>query len=110
MAIGNWNQVKSDLRRKWGQLTDEELEQTHGDLSELEGLMQSKYGYQREEARKHLQNFMRPYGSEREANPQSFAGGSEGGGNDEQVTGGGETSTDDPASPRNGSVGSESGK
>ncbi|QDS99470.1 CsbD family protein [Adhaeretor mobilis] len=41
---GNWNQLKGMLREKWGQLTDDELQEAQGDYDQLVGLIQQKTG------------------------------------------------------------------
>jgi len=41
---GNWNQLKGLLREQWGQLTDDELQEAHGDYEQLVGLIQQKTG------------------------------------------------------------------
>ncbi|MBX3034056.1 MAG: CsbD family protein [Bdellovibrionaceae bacterium] len=58
---GKWKEIKGDLRKKYGQLTDNEIEETKGDMTRLAGLLQKKFGYQQEEARRHIDEFMRPF-------------------------------------------------
>ncbi len=51
---GNWKQAKGRVRQKWGELSDDELEQIAGQRDELVGLIQKKYGITREEADKQV--------------------------------------------------------
>lgn len=44
---GQWNQVKGEVKSKWGQLTDDELTKTEGDYEKLVGSIQTRYGYTR---------------------------------------------------------------
>ncbi len=41
---GKWKEIKGDVQKAWGKLTDSELEQTKGDMSSIGGLIQQKYG------------------------------------------------------------------
>ena len=48
---GKWHELKGDVQKLWGRLTDDELEKTKGDASSLRGLIQQKYGIKEEEFR-----------------------------------------------------------
>ena len=41
---GECNQLKGDLKRKWGELTDDELMQAEGDYDTFMGRVQEQYG------------------------------------------------------------------
>lgn len=41
---GKWNEFKGEVRKTWGNLTGDELEQTKGDMTAIKGLIQQKYG------------------------------------------------------------------
>lgn len=41
---GKWLEMKGDLQKAWGKLTDDDLEKTKGDLKSISGLIQQKYG------------------------------------------------------------------
>ena len=47
---GKWNQLKGDLKSKWGQITDDEFTQIAGDKDKLIGKIQERYGRKKEEA------------------------------------------------------------
>ena len=51
---GNWKQLKGSVKEKWGDLTDDELEQIDGNREKLVGKVQEKYGVTREEAEKQV--------------------------------------------------------
>lgn len=51
---GKWLEIKGELRKAWGKLTDDELEKTQGDLQQIGGLIQQKYGEGQETYRKKL--------------------------------------------------------
>ena len=41
---GKWLEIKGDVQKAWGKLTDDELEQTKGDMKSIGGLIQQRYG------------------------------------------------------------------
>lgn len=51
---GKWKQLKGQVKAKWGELTDDELDQVDGNYERLVGLVQERYGLQREEAEKQV--------------------------------------------------------
>lgn len=51
---GNWNEIVGKLRNKWGQLTNDDLQQAHGNVDQLIGLIQRKTG----EARNSVEKFL----------------------------------------------------
>ncbi|SDX13331.1 CsbD family protein [Litoreibacter albidus] len=55
---GNWKEWKGKAQAKWGELTDDELDQAAGKREEIEGLLQQKYGKTKEEARAEVDSFM----------------------------------------------------
>ena len=55
---GMWKQVRGDIKTKWGKLTDDELDQVAGHRDKLLGLIQQKYGEQREAAETELNKLL----------------------------------------------------
>ena len=51
---GNWKQMKGALRTKWGKLTDDEFEQLAGHRDKLVGKIQERYGMQKDEAERQV--------------------------------------------------------
>jgi len=51
---GQWNQVRGELKKKWGQLTEDDLRFTNGNIDQLIGRIQSKTGEAREAIEKFL--------------------------------------------------------
>jgi uncharacterized protein YjbJ (UPF0337 family) len=45
---GQWNEVRGQLKKKWGQLTDDELRFASGNVDQLVGAIQRKTGETRE--------------------------------------------------------------
>jgi eukaryotic-like serine/threonine-protein kinase len=51
---GNWDEIRGQLRSKWGQLTSDDLQTFNGNVDQLVGLIQRKTG----EARSSVENFL----------------------------------------------------
>jgi len=51
---GKWRQMRGEMKKWWGQLTDDELDKIEGDRDKLIGLLQEKYGYTKEKAEEEL--------------------------------------------------------
>jgi uncharacterized protein YjbJ (UPF0337 family) len=49
---GKLKQLKGEIKRKWGQLTDDDLTQAEGSLDTLMGKVQERTGERREEIQK----------------------------------------------------------
>jgi uncharacterized protein YjbJ (UPF0337 family) len=56
---GNWRQFKGQLLQKWGNLTDDELDNINGHREYLIGKIQEKYGITKEEAERQVHDFER---------------------------------------------------
>ena len=56
---GKWEQLKGSVKEKWGDLTDDELQEAGGKKDKLSGKLQEKYGWSKEEADNELDNFFR---------------------------------------------------
>ncbi|RLL72975.1 CsbD family protein [Paenirhodobacter hankyongi] len=58
MLEGKWKEIKGSVRAKWGELTDDEVEQVAGNTERLAGLIQQKYGRSKEEAKREVNDFI----------------------------------------------------
>jgi uncharacterized protein YjbJ (UPF0337 family) len=56
---GKWRQWKGVAKAHWGKLTDDELTQIEGNADKLAGLLQERYGYEKERARDEVSRFLR---------------------------------------------------
>jgi len=56
---GNWKQFKGKVRSKWGMLTNDELDVIQGRRDQLIGKIQERYGLEREQAEKEVDDFMK---------------------------------------------------
>jgi uncharacterized protein YjbJ (UPF0337 family) len=56
---GKWKQLRGNIKKAWGDLTDDELDQIAGDHDRLVGKIQERYGYTRAEAEAEVDRFLR---------------------------------------------------
>ena len=56
---GKWQQLKGDVKSRWGKLTDDDITRAEGDAEKLIGRVQERYGYAREEAKREVDEFIR---------------------------------------------------
>jgi len=55
---GNWNQLKGNVRKQWGKVTDDELEVIQGDQEILIGKIQEHYGRSRDQAEREVREWL----------------------------------------------------
>jgi len=55
---GKWKQLRGSVREKWGDLTDDELDQIAGKRDKLSGFLQERYGYTQLEAERQIDDFL----------------------------------------------------
>ncbi len=51
---GNWKQFRGEVRKHWGKLTDDDMEQIRGQRDILAGKIQERYGIAKDEANRQL--------------------------------------------------------
>lgn len=51
---GQWKVLKGKVKEKWGKLTDDDIAKIEGKRDQLVGLIQKRYGYEKERAEKEL--------------------------------------------------------
>jgi uncharacterized protein YjbJ (UPF0337 family) len=54
---GKWRQIKGEVKSRWGKLTDDDVDRVEGDAEKLIGRVQERYGYQRDEAKREVDDF-----------------------------------------------------
>lgn len=52
---GNWKQMKGKVKAKWGDLTDDDMTEIDGNMDILVGKLEEKYGMEKEEAIKRIE-------------------------------------------------------
>lgn len=55
---GKWRQLKGEVQIQWGKLTNDDLDMVEGDFDKLVGRIQERYGYERERARRELNEWI----------------------------------------------------
>ena len=60
---GNWKQFKGQIKEKWGNLTDDDLDKIEGRSDQMIGLLQQRYGYAREKAEEEYERFTSTFAS-----------------------------------------------
>lgn len=56
-AQGKWQQAKGLVQKKWGKLTDDDLDVINGDRKVLVGKLQERYGMSVEEAEREVSSY-----------------------------------------------------
>lgn len=56
---GNWKQFTGQIRERWGDFTDDELEAAKGRREQLEGLLEKKFGWAKERLQYEIDEFER---------------------------------------------------
>ena len=54
---GNWKQIKAQIKEKWGKLTDDDLNVINGKRDQLEGKIQERYGYEKDQTKKDIDDW-----------------------------------------------------
>ena len=58
---GQWKQIKGEVKRRWGMLTDDEVDQIDGNFDKLTGRIQERYGYQKDQVEREINEFLAKY-------------------------------------------------
>ncbi len=56
---GDWKIVKGRIKQAWGKLSDDQIDESHGNMDILEGQIQKTYGLSEDEAKKRLKDWNR---------------------------------------------------
>jgi uncharacterized protein YjbJ (UPF0337 family) len=55
---GNWKQVKGQVQKKWGELSNDDLDVIKGERSKLAGRLQERYGIAKEKANEEIDRWL----------------------------------------------------
>lgn len=58
---GKWHEIKGKLKTAFGQLTDDDLAQIEGSAEHVVGVLQTRYGYGKDQAQQEWENFARQH-------------------------------------------------
>lgn len=56
---GMWNQLKGKVKQQWGELTDDDLDRIDGKREEMLGVVQERYGWERDKAESEINKFLK---------------------------------------------------
>ena len=59
---GQWKQMRGEVKKWWGDLTDDDLDRIEGERDKLIGRLQERYGYTREKAEAEVDRRFSEYG------------------------------------------------
>jgi uncharacterized protein YjbJ (UPF0337 family) len=59
---GKWNIIRDDVQRKWNRLSSADLDAAQGRMDKLVRLVQDRYGYSKQTARREVNRFLNQYG------------------------------------------------
>jgi len=54
---GKWKQLRGNIKEAFGKLTDDDLLQADGNVDKMQGALQERYGYTKEQAQTEWHNF-----------------------------------------------------
>jgi len=55
---GKWKQLKGSIQKKWGDLTDDDLDRINGSSERFAGVLQERYGKTKDEAKKEVDAYL----------------------------------------------------
>ncbi|AJY45613.1 CsbD family protein [Martelella endophytica] len=55
---GNWKQFRGEAQAQWGKLTNDDMDVVEGKREKLVGKIQERYGKERDEAERDVDNWM----------------------------------------------------
>ena len=58
---GSWQQFKGEVKKKWGQLTDNDLLEAEGDYDKFLGVVRKRYGDQKEDVERWTEDWCERY-------------------------------------------------
>ena len=59
IMAGMWKQLKGQVKQQWGRLTDDDLDKITGRHEEVVGLIQERYGWEKERAEMEVNDFLK---------------------------------------------------
>lgn len=65
---GNWKEIKGGIRNLWGRISDNELEQFKGNLTEVTGLVEKRYGETKKEIKEKLNRLIDSFDNDTDKN------------------------------------------
>jgi uncharacterized protein YjbJ (UPF0337 family) len=70
---GKWEQIKGQVKEKWGKLTSDDMTTIRGKKDQMLGKLRERYGHTKEQAERELSGFMKDCRCGTESQPKSKA-------------------------------------
>ena len=74
IIAGKWDEIKSKIKTKWAEFTDDDLDQVKGDFGQLRGKLQQTYGYAKDDAQRQYDEFINSIEPSQTAGSEPAAG------------------------------------
>jgi len=58
IMVGKWKQLRGAVQAKWGSISDDEIARIEGNRERLVGLLQEKYGRNKEQLRQEVNSYL----------------------------------------------------
>lgn len=71
---GKWKQFRGEIKKRWGRLTDDDLDTIGGDYDRLVGKLQERYGHQRDAVERELSEIEKQVERDRKDDLQAGSG------------------------------------
>jgi uncharacterized protein YjbJ (UPF0337 family) len=55
---GKWKQLRGEVKRQWGRLTNDDLDKAEGRRDKMVGVIQERYGYTKDRAEREVDDFL----------------------------------------------------
>ncbi len=59
---GSWKEIKGEVQKQWGKLTDDQLTEIEGNNNSIIGFLEKQYGYSKKKAEEELNRFLEENG------------------------------------------------
>ena len=56
---GKWHEIKGSVQKKWGKITEDDIGEMKGSYVELQGMLQKRYGYEKDISKKQIDEFLK---------------------------------------------------
>lgn len=58
IAEGKWKQMKGAVQTRWGKITDDDFDKIMGNKERFAGIVQERYGKEKEQAEKEVDEYL----------------------------------------------------
>ncbi len=58
LILGKWKEISGEAQKKWGEITENDLEKVKGNMTALVGLVEQKLGVSKEDAQKKVEELI----------------------------------------------------